>query len=847
MATSALLTSALTALLLLSTVASVRAEVLNDAALHAASTFSSKRQRGAGGLRSIGASEEVNTNAACGVIGDGDWCVPASQRPGRCPAHCELEVEYRAVATGGDEGDRPSNPTAETKTRAGGGRFNASFALLNNRPAGTEEVVGWQLSWAFAPGEGIARGADGGWMSAMRGDTAILISPGGAGGQPARVVNTYGAGRVSGAGGVRDFSFTGYRADAAGAPEPVRSVTLNGAPCSALSAPLVAVGDVERADEDRCQTPVRRYCCGEALQSASTPLPVAPPPPPPLKPPVAPSFVAFPANSSGRVDAEDEETAAPPSPLNIPNVALPSGVNSSHADVKNDGVVFDPTSGRVIDRRDDGRGELGFAPKIEYMIWVVVVSVVFGCIIVAGLRFWLRGPRMPSTVEEFGGLAGTSESAITNSPPRVHNPRKHTLLLPGQCPATVSADVEGVVVVQSTSENTHAHSNRRAGMRTATAITQLDVSSSLAVTPQLFTATQPLPSVIAAASELFAPGRGRRGVSEIQLSEISLGHVLGRGAYGAVRYGEWRTRSKAKVAVKMLHTMTGVSNGEARTFIREVNVLSRLSHPSIVRLIGACLEMPHICIVEELMEGGSLYCFIHGSGGDRGELEEGGEHPSDVGDSSRPARRLTCAETLLVAQNVAAAMAYLAVKGVVHRDLKSHNVLLTSRNPVARMFERNDMGQHGGDAVWAKVADFGIAKARGHTIMATTSGGGTTAGGQGGGLAGTPVYMAPELFRGVTGTDLRAGEKCDVYSFGVLLWECVTGLVPWGWMVNHMQVIFAVAVEGRRLPMPRVDECAARDLMRLMTECWCEDAVGRPTFKAAEERVREMRRRFSRL
>lgn len=94
--------------------------------------------------------------------------------------------------------------------------------------------------------------------------------------------------------------------------------------------------------------------------------------------------------------------------------------------------------------------------------------------------------------------------------------------------------------------------------------------------------------------------------------------------------------------------------------------------------------------------------------------------------------------------------------------------------------------------VWAKVADFGIAKARGNTIM-TTAGG--TAGGAGGGAAGTPVYMAPELFRGVPGAS--ADEKCDVYSFGVLLWECITGRVPWEWMTNHMQVIFAVAVVGR--------------------------------------------------
>lgn len=175
-------------------------------------------------------------------------------------------------------------------------------------------------------------------------------------------------------------------------------------------------------------------------------------------------------------------------------------------------------------------------------------------------------------------------------------------------------------------------------------------------------------------------------------------------------------------------------------------------------------------------EGGSLHGFIHG-GGEGGGGEGSGGDGGRRGECSRPGRRLTYAETLRVAHDVAGAMAYLATQGVVHRDLKSHNVLLTSRVAGPRCLEDTNrhrregwqgmdggaaaaavarvggglralgggLGLHleeelrgkggggrGGGMVWAKVADFGIAKARGHTIM-TTAGGGTNGGGAGGG------------------------------------------------------------------------------------------------------------------
>ena len=99
--------------------------------------------------------------------------------------------------------------------------------------------------------------------------------------------------------------------------------------------------------------------------------------------------------------------------------------------------------------------------------------------------------------------------------------------------------------------------------------------------------------------------------------------------------------------------------------------------------------------------------------------------------------------------------------------------------------------------------------------------------------------------RGDAGMD----ETCDAYSYGVMLWECVTGRVPWEWMANHLQVIFAVAVEGSRLPLPDASEsCGVTEELRdLVLECWKEEPDSRPRFKDVVQRVEAMRRHLGRL
>jgi serine/threonine protein kinase len=117
------------------------------------------------------------------------------------------------------------------------------------------------------------------------------------------------------------------------------------------------------------------------------------------------------------------------------------------------------------------------------------------------------------------------------------------------------------------------------------------------------------------------------------------------------------------------------------------------------------------------------------------------------------------------------------------------------------------------------------ARATGAEAFLVTNG--TTGVITGGGAAGTPAWMAPELFRDNAPV---AGEASDAYSFGVVLWECLTGKTPWGWLRDPLQIVFAVAVEGKRLPFP---------LMRGKRRKDAEDATTRFTKKEKENAAAE--------
>ena len=146
--------------------------------------------------------------------------------------------------------------------------------------------------------------------------------------------------------------------------------------------------------------------------------------------------------------------------------------------------------------------------------------------------------------------------------------------------------------------------------------------------------------------------------------------------------------------------------------------------------------------------------------------------------------------------DVALGMSYLYSQGVEHRDLKTLNVLLDASR-------------------WrCKVSDFGLSKSESLATAATQA----TAGGD---AKGTPAYMAPELLQHNIFT-----EKGDVYAYGMIVFEVLTGDTPWSGL-NQMQIMMQVCIQKER---PTIDGDAPADLVALMRRCWDHEPDARPPF-----------------
>ncbi|MED6184587.1 hypothetical protein PIB30_048853 [Stylosanthes scabra] len=269
------------------------------------------------------------------------------------------------------------------------------------------------------------------------------------------------------------------------------------------------------------------------------------------------------------------------------------------------------------------------------------------------------------------------------------------------------------------------------------------------------------------------------GVEDLNIpwSELVLKENIGAGSFGTVIRADWHG---SDVAVKILKVQ-GFDSERIEEFLKEVSLMKRLRHPNIVLLMGAVFQPPRLSIVTEYLSRGSLYELLRMPG---------------VGTSLSEMRRLN------MAYDVARGMNYLHQMRppIVHGDLKSPNLLVDNTYTV-------------------KVGDFGLSRTKANTFLSSKT------------AAGTPEWMAPEVILGKP-----SNEKCDVFSFAVILWELVTLEQPWR-QLNPSQVVAAVGFMDQRLEIPSHVNPQVAALIEL---CWDSDPTRRPSFSQVMKRLREI-------
>ncbi|KAG3076485.1 hypothetical protein PC121_g7716 [Phytophthora cactorum] len=223
------------------------------------------------------------------------------------------------------------------------------------------------------------------------------------------------------------------------------------------------------------------------------------------------------------------------------------------------------------------------------------------------------------------------------------------------------------------------------------------------------------------------------------------------GGYGEVYRG---TYNHEPVAIKILLPDMRSDLKKVNSFLAEAKLMASLAHPHIVRFVGVSwASLSDLCVLSELMKGGDLRSLLQ-------EFEARGR-PQGIDD-----------DKVRIAYHVAQALTYLHSLSpvVIHRDLKSKNVLLT---------ENMD----------AKLTDFGISKEQQDNTM--------TAG------VGTMLWMAPEVMMAE-----RYTEKADIFSFGVLLSELDLHTLPY----SHAM---CDSVTGKKLESGV--RCSARGIFELLS------------------------------
>jgi serine/threonine protein kinase len=260
----------------------------------------------------------------------------------------------------------------------------------------------------------------------------------------------------------------------------------------------------------------------------------------------------------------------------------------------------------------------------------------------------------------------------------------------------------------------------------------------------------------------------------VSSADFEIHRRIGHGAHGEVFLAAHRATGK-KVAVKRF-LLKALHSTMLVYFCREVKILADCANFFLLPFLGFSVSAPYV-IVTEFIARGSLYDALAGRA------------------------RLSADQRLVIALGIARGMAALHDMSVIHRDLKSLNILLD-------------------DEYLPRICDFGIARFLSDADATLTQ------------RIGTPHWMAPEMFQ-----EAHYTLKADVYSFAIILWELLTGTVPFKGR-DALRVAIAVSQHGERPPLP---PGVAQPLAALIAACWDALPENRPTFAQIVRKLSQKR------
>jgi tRNA A-37 threonylcarbamoyl transferase component Bud32 len=273
----------------------------------------------------------------------------------------------------------------------------------------------------------------------------------------------------------------------------------------------------------------------------------------------------------------------------------------------------------------------------------------------------------------------------------------------------------------------------------------------------------------------------------IRGEDLEILELINKGSSCLVYKGKWRGK---EVAVKQFTTEYSESEKKMKKFAKELQVLTRVDHPNLLRLMGICIERPNLCLITELVPNFTLFYAIH----------KNKDH------------KLTMTERFSIAVQLCRGVAYLHNNNppIIHRDLKPENCLMDH-------------------ALNVKIADFGLARfsssfTQGEESMTTI-------------CIGTTRFMAPELFDNSACDSI--GIEVDIWALGCLIIEVFSNKRPWHYISSSKaNSIFFEIFNKKPIPIPENVDGKIAEVIR---SCCSYSPKLRPSAQKVLERIEEVR------